>query len=497
MVGGDLSFVCWPSSRFGLAYTRCREVSVCSRKKDEAQRRWENLARETGTVAKLFSRRKTTKAFQKLDRMMDSGQYPDLALFNRLLRVCAVTKSREAGERLFTIMEEARVSPDGRSYAELVTLYHRLRKFKAIELLTKKMEEKRVRRTVEFYNSLILTCLGTKDKGKAQNLMNEMSKDGIKPSLRTYVILAKLFTLVGDHEAVEDVFRRALRSGINPSDSLLSRVIQGLCAGSSMDKADMVLTRMLDTGRVPDTDAVKALTREYAKLGDFKSVERMLFIEENKGKYAEVEVYDACFAGFCECNRFEDSRICRRRMKMDRIPANSSIARSLLKLCAYETGSAEAVNLLAGELVIEGARKDRKLYDGLVVAQSHCGDLEGVQKSLKQMAVDDVTPNYAVYSSAIIAFAKEKRTADVRAMLRWSRRDSAWPNAEACRMSLALFVEDGCIEDLRTLLEHMKSRKETLDPAIVGEVAATFQARQLDSEADEIREAFLVESTPT
>uniref|UniRef100_A0A7S2ZEC3 Pentacotripeptide-repeat region of PRORP domain-containing protein n=1 Tax=Rhodosorus marinus TaxID=101924 RepID=A0A7S2ZEC3_9RHOD len=497
MVSGDLSFLCWPCSRFGLANKARREVFVCSRKKDEAQKRWENLARETGNVAKLFRSRKTTKAFEKLDRMMDSGQCPDLVLFNRLLRVCAVTKSKEAGERLFTIMEEARVPPDGRSYAELVMLYQRRRNFKAIELLTKKMEENRVRRTVEFYNSLILTCLATKDKGKAENLMNEMSKDGIKPGLQTYVILAKLFTLVGDHAAVESVFRHALRSGINPSDSLLSRVIQGLCAGGSLDKAEMVLTRMLDTGRVPDTDAVKALTREYVKLGDFENLERMLFIEGRKGEYAEVEIYDACFAGFCEWKRFEDSRRFRRRMKMDGIPANSSIARSLLKLCAYETGSAEAVDLLLGELVIEGVRKDGKLYDGLVVAQSHCGDLEGVQKSMKQMTVDDVTPNFAVYSSAIVAFAKEKRTADVRAMLRWSRRDSVWPSAEACRMSLVLFVEEGCIEDLRSLLENMKSRKEALDPVVVGEVVAVFQARGLDSEAAEIRDAFLVESAPT
>ncbi|KMZ65451.1 putative Pentatricopeptide repeat-containing protein [Zostera marina] len=160
------------------------------------------------------------------------------------------------------------------------------------------------------YNSLIaLHCIDGRIED-ANELMEEMLVSGLTPYDETYNSLIKCSARMDrpEHEILGHC-RGMIRRGLLPSRDSCNRMLGNLCENRRVEKANKVLTVLLDRGFVPDEVSYSKLVQGYGKIGNSKEIFKLYYeMEGNEGLCCGFVAYCSLITALCRCGKVREAQ---------------------------------------------------------------------------------------------------------------------------------------------------------------------------------------------
>merc|ERR1740121_2938978 len=200
-------------------------------------------------------------ALELMDTMRQSDNKafrPDEITYNTLLDGCARQNMYDRGMQLLVEMQEAGVQPTNFTLSVFVKVATRCNKLdKAFELCEELSQKYDFNLNVHVFNNLVHGCL-PKNIPRALAVLERMVKEGVRPDVRTYMLVLKALIAVGEVDEAASLLRASagLRGGhprlagldsrlLQPQPQLpaasLEEVIEGIAAKCQDDRLLMAL----------------------------------------------------------------------------------------------------------------------------------------------------------------------------------------------------------------------------------------------------------------
>lgn len=160
------------------------------------------------------------------------------------------------------------------------------------------------------YNSLIaLHCIDGRIED-ANQLMEEMVVSGLTPYDDTYNSLIECSSRMGRPEdETLGYCRGMIRRGLLPSHAACNGMLGSLCENGRVEKANKVLTVLLDKGFVPDEVSYSKLVHGYGKIGNSEGIVKLYYEMEGIGGFCcGFVAYCSLITALCRCGKVSEAQ---------------------------------------------------------------------------------------------------------------------------------------------------------------------------------------------
>ncbi|KAJ0099990.1 hypothetical protein Patl1_20489 [Pistacia atlantica] len=254
---------------------------------------------------------KTQDALKLFDEMMQRGISP-----NRITYTIVISAKRyhEAYEWYRKMLEE-NVEPDVVLYAVMIRGLSEAGKVKHAMKLMSEMSLRGVVPDTYCYNALIkgFCDMGLLDQARCLQL--EILKRDTSPTTCTYTILICGMCRNGLVDDAQKIFNEMERAGCLPSVVTFNALIDGLCKAGELDKANLLFYKMeigrnpslflrLSQGgnRVLDSASLKTMVEQYCESGLILKAYKILTKLADSGNVPDIRTYNILINGFCKAN---------------------------------------------------------------------------------------------------------------------------------------------------------------------------------------------------
>merc|ERR1719281_2322046 len=214
------------------------------------------------SVLKGFTReKKLERAWDVYKEMERRNVEVSVVTFNTIIDACARCGRMDQVPRVQEDMARSGVPPNIITYSSLIKGYCRMGDIQtAFDILRRMKSEGNARPEEIMYNSLLDGCAQSNLVDEGLKLLEEMQREGVKPSNFTLSILVKMMSrsrnLDGAFAIVEDI---AKKHRIRPNVHVYTNLIQACISKRALDRAMQTLERMA-------TDRVQLDGRTYTLL---------------------------------------------------------------------------------------------------------------------------------------------------------------------------------------------------------------------------------------
>merc|ERR1719265_2755496 len=154
------------------------------------------------------------QGMQLFTLMRKKGIQPDAVVFNSVLDGCAKRQMRVLCEQVIRDMEEAGISPSNHTVSILVKLYGRCRDLDAAFKVFEEMpRDHGFKANNAVYTCLMSSCIANNQLGKALELHQKMTTDGVAPDQKTYSTLLRGALRGSNIETAVSLIHSALDQG--------------------------------------------------------------------------------------------------------------------------------------------------------------------------------------------------------------------------------------------------------------------------------------------
>jgi len=446
------------------------------------------LACLTGNVAKLFKKRKSTKAFDALERMMENGNCPNAPLFNRLVDVCANYKARKDAERLVEIMRSTQVGPNADTYAALFRVYGRFKDMEAIQRGLARMATDSLSMNTNVANVVLACMLSSKDIVGAKMLVKQMKADGVCLNEESFELLARLFVLRGDSGALRDTFLMCAQEDLQPTEKLCSFGLVGFADAFDTVGIKAISRAMKRRHYDPSLKALCALARMHALRGDSERVEEVFASAERLYQHAAYrDMFRSILSAYFESQNFKLFDRASRDMSLLRVVPDGHLARLLLLACASSQRDTSKLEHLFGRLLAEAGAENEKIFEGYIVGLTYCDDPPAVEAALRDMFRRKLVPSAQTYTSALALFARHDLISPLRDVLRWARRDRKRLGARASSACMECLARSGTLREVEVMLRQTRSWKRSITSSCLAEIRGACDREETSATVPKIR----------
>ncbi|XP_078174396.1 tetratricopeptide repeat (TPR)-like superfamily protein isoform X4 [Carex rostrata] len=196
-------------------------------------------------------------AFRCVQEMSDAGSYPNIVVFNTLIKGFLDAHDIAGVNEVLKLMRKFRVKPD------IVTYSHQTNAWSEMGMIDRCTE-----------------------------VFEKMVQDGIKPDYQVYSILAKAHARAQDPKKAESILQEMKENGIKPNVVTYTTVISGYCSTTNMDDAIRVYMRMIEEGISPNIKTFHTLIWGYGEAKLPLKAEELLQIMQDHRVIPRKETYD-------------------------------------------------------------------------------------------------------------------------------------------------------------------------------------------------------------
>jgi len=199
------------------------------------------------SVLKGFTReKKLERAWDVYKEMERRNVEVSVVTFNTIIDACARCGRMDQVSRVQEDMARSGVPPNLITYSSLIKGYCRMGDIQtAFDILRRMKSEGNARPDEIMYNSLLDGCAQSNLVDEGLKLLEEMQREGVKPSNFTLSILVKMMSrsrnLDGAFAIVEDI---AKKHRIRPNVHVYTNLIQACISKRALDRAMQTLERM-------------------------------------------------------------------------------------------------------------------------------------------------------------------------------------------------------------------------------------------------------------
>ncbi|KAL4857943.1 Protein Rf1 [Chlorella vulgaris] len=199
-----------------------------------------------GSIGKL----QRTLAFYS--SMRRRGPTPDVVTYNTLISSTAARGNVRDAMLFFSDMVDADIEPTQRTAGALLNCYAKARDPTSARRVFEGMQLLGVKPNLEMYTSLVDACVaaGGKDTEMAFELVDEMRRQGLAPSVITYGCLLAACEKQGDVSRAFKLYQQACKEGVVPSDQMHDMLISMCTEAQRLDDAVDLVKRLARTSLV-------------------------------------------------------------------------------------------------------------------------------------------------------------------------------------------------------------------------------------------------------
>ncbi|KAF4373548.1 hypothetical protein F8388_025242 [Cannabis sativa] len=291
--------------------------------------------------------------------MQNQGLMLTTHILNSVLVIACEINSVEYAEEIFEEMSHRGVSPDSVSYRSMVVGYCRNGGISDAERWLGEMLDKGF---VVDNSTLTLIISTFSEKGltnrafwgsvkKAFEMLEEMVSKGWKPNVYTHTALIDGLCKKGWTEKAFRLFLKLVRSNnYKPNVHTYTTMISGYCREQKMNRAEMLLSKMIEQGLVPNTNTYTTLVDGHCKDGNFDRAyqipEAYRLIKEasfegihsdrmvKTGLNPDMYLYTTLIAFFCREKRMKESEMLfRDAIRVGLIPSKETYTSMICGYC--------------------------------------------------------------------------------------------------------------------------------------------------------------------
>ncbi|CAN0913805.1 Pentatricopeptide repeat-containing protein At1g66345, mitochondrial [Linum grandiflorum] len=144
---------------------------------------------------------------------------------------------------------------------------------------------------------------------EANRMFDEMKSNGLKPYRETYNHLIQGCGGAGRAKECIEYCSEMVSNGFGPSISVFNEMLTRLSKGSDVNRANEMLTGMMDKGLMsPDGVTYSRLMEAYGRSGEVEGMVKLYYEMEYRGICPGELGFSALIRGLCECGRVEEAR---------------------------------------------------------------------------------------------------------------------------------------------------------------------------------------------
>ncbi|GMN45748.1 hypothetical protein TIFTF001_014941 [Ficus carica] len=324
--------------------------------------------------------------------MHEHGCSQDLNSFNTVLDVlCKFNHVEKAYNFFKAYRREFRV--DTVSYNIIANGWCLVKRTpKALEVL-EEMVRRGLSPSLVTYNIMLKGYFRAGQVKEAWEFFGEMKRRKCEIDVVTYTTLVHGFGVVGEVKKARRIFDEMVREGVLPSAATYNALIQVLCKKDSVENAVVVFGEMVRKGYVPNSTTYTVLVRGLCHAGQMERA--MEFLERMKSDECEpnVQTYNVVIRYYCDNGETEKALSLFEKMGGGNCLPNLDTYNVLISAMFVRKRSDDLV--LAGKLLIEMVDRGfvprrltfNRILDGLLLTgnqgfakeilrlQSKCGRL--------------------------------------------------------------------------------------------------------------------------
>ncbi|TKY69102.1 Pentatricopeptide repeat-containing protein mitochondrial [Spatholobus suberectus] len=182
--------------------------------------------------------------------------------------------------------------------------------------------------------------------GEAIGLLREMEGKGLEPYGETFehIVVGSAADSARLEECVR-VFEEMVRVGFVPGCLVFNKVVERMCEGGYVEKANEMLSVLLDRGILPDDVTYCLLMQGYAEKEEVEEVLKLYYEMEYRCVSPGLAVFVTIVRCLCRCGKVEDGERYLRIMKGRLVTPDMSVYEVLIDGYMKKGDSARALRL--------------------------------------------------------------------------------------------------------------------------------------------------------
>jgi len=156
--------------------------------------------------------------------------------------------------------------------------------------------------------------------GEAISLVREMEGNELRPYSETFE-----HVVVADSEECVRVFDEIVRVGFVPGCVVFNKVVERLCEKGEMEKANGILSVLMDKWFSPDDVTYSLLMQGYARKEEVQEVLKLYYEMEYKRVYPGLSVFVTVVQFLCRCGKVEEAERYLRVMRERLVALDASV----------------------------------------------------------------------------------------------------------------------------------------------------------------------------
>ncbi|KAI4343789.1 hypothetical protein L6164_011098 [Bauhinia variegata] len=247
---------------------------------------------------------KADRAVKVFLSMHEHGCRQDLNSFNTLLDLLCKSRRVEMAYKLFKDFR-GRFKADTVSYNIIANGWCLIKRTpKALEVMTE-MVKRGLTPSLTTYNILIKGFFRTGELKKAWEFFLEMKKRKCDVDVVTYTTMVHGFGVAGEIKKARKVFDEMVRDGVLPSVPTYNALIQVLCKKDSVENAILVFEEMMRKGYQPNSTTYSVIIRGLCHTGDMERAVKFVARMEKDDCEPNVQTYNVMIRYFCDSGEIE------------------------------------------------------------------------------------------------------------------------------------------------------------------------------------------------
>ncbi|XP_072956761.1 pentatricopeptide repeat-containing protein At1g74750-like [Typha angustifolia] len=294
---------------------------------------------------------------------------------------------------------------DGHTYTTMIGILGQARQFGLMRKLLEEMIRDGCRPTVVTYNRLIHAYGRANYIGEAVKVFQEMQEAGYDPDRVTYCTLIDIHAKAGYLEVAMNLYHKMQVVGLSPDTFTYSAMVNCLGKGGHLAAAYKLFCEMIDHGCVPNLVTYNIMIALQAKARNYSSVVNLYRDMQAAGFRPDKITYSIVMDVLGRCGRLDEAEAVFVEMKRDWVP-------------------------------------DEPVYGLLVDLWGKAGNVDKAQAWYQAMLDSDLRPNVPTSNSLLSAFLKVHRFADAYNVLQNMLHLGLFPSLQTYTLLLSCCTEN-------------------------------------------------------
>ncbi|PHT43024.1 hypothetical protein CQW23_17049 [Capsicum baccatum] len=364
----DITYTC-------MVGAHCREGNVNDAKKVFAEMKKKghcpNMFTYNYLIKGLFRAGHVDEAIELKKSM---SLVPNIYIYTTIIRgLCVANKFREA-TMVLAEMSERGVKPNAVVYQVLIDCY--LRHDDVDEAFKMKDIKDAIGIDLVMCNTFLRGLCKCGKMEKAYELVDEMTREGIEPDLKTYTLLIEGHCREGNVATVLELLEEMKKKNLAPVESTYCMITNCFCRNKDPDSVIASLPDLITKNGKRNAHTWRTLLMNYSCKGNLQQLRRILEVMHEQGIIPATPHYNILIKGLC------------RTWKM-------KVAQSCLV-----------------EMLDRGLKPDQEIYEAFIIGYCGKGELQNAEKYLCQMLHHGFKPNKAIYSALISVNCKSGKVSE-------------------------------------------------------------------------------------